>query len=113
MWHSVLPTLSSIRVWVPGRSKRSTTTYNEYRVSMDRRLIAKSLFSFGALAVLNGCALTSWFTSTRSEFVPPDPAGLDARLQSEGAEPNGQVDHFAVMIGADTELRHRGNLSMA
>jgi hypothetical protein len=60
-----------------------------------------------------GCAVTSWFTSTRSEFVPPEPEHLLARIAAEGDEPNGAVDHFAVLIGADTELRHRGSLSMA
>jgi hypothetical protein len=39
--------------------------------------------------------------------------GLASRLLIEGSAPNGQIDHFAVLIGANTELRHRGNLSMA
>jgi hypothetical protein len=60
-----------------------------------------------------GCALTSWFTSTRSVFIPPEPEGLRSRIVQEGEVPNGKIDHFAVLIGADTELRHRGNLSMA
>lgn len=43
----------------------------------------------------------------------PALAGLDERLRVEGATPNGVRDHFAVLIGAHTELRHRGNLAMA
>jgi hypothetical protein len=64
-------------------------------------------------APLSGCALTSLFTSTRSEFQAPEPELLSARLAMEGHTPNGKVDHFAVLIGADTELRHRGNISLA
>lgn len=66
-----------------------------------------------SLTALSGCVLTKWFTSTRSHFVPPEPEQLLKRIALEGDAPNGQVDHFAIMIGADTELRHRGNLSMA
>jgi hypothetical protein len=73
-----------------------------------RRVLVPILF----LAV-DGCAVTSWFTSTHSEFVPPEPEHLQARIAAEGDTGNGEVDHFAVLIGADTELRHRGNLSMA
>lgn len=60
-----------------------------------------------------GCGLTTWFRSTSSMFEPPRPESLETRLAVEGSEPNGIVDHFAVLIGADSELRHRGNLSMA
>src|SRR5688572_21509321 len=79
---------------------------------MIRRALAVILLSVGS-TTSSGCALTSWFTSTSSEFVPPEPEALQARIVHEGSTPNGQVDHFAVLIGADTELRHRGNLSLA
>lgn len=39
--------------------------------------------------------------------------GLENRILLDGSQKNEQVDHFAVLIGAHTELRHRGNLSMA
>lgn len=44
------------------------------------------------------------------EYVPSPPARLAAKLPFQ---PNGEVDHFVVLIGGNTELRHRGNLSMA
>lgn len=73
-----------------------------------------SWISFVALVVLtSGCALTSWFTSTSNEFQPPDPELLSVRLATEGTEPNARVDHYAVLLGGDTDLRHRGNLSLA
>jgi hypothetical protein len=65
------------------------------------------------IACSTGCAITGLFNSTSSEFRPPAPEGLAARLQQDAAAGNHKVDHFAVLIGADTELRHRGNLSMA
>lgn len=71
------------------------------------------VFSLLLWLPLSGCALTSWFTSTSSEFQAPDPILLKARLAIEGAEKNNRPDHFAVLLGADTELRHRGNLSLA
>lgn len=61
----------------------------------------------------SGCAITGLFHSTSGEFKPPTPDGLVTRVASEGSSPDGQVNHFAVLIGADTELRHHGNLSMA
>lgn len=66
------------------------------------------------LPFLAGCAITGLFgASTSSEFRPPEPDGVIARIHKEGSKPNGKVDHFALLIGADTELRHHGNLSMA
>lgn len=62
---------------------------------------------------LSACAITGFFTSTSSEFQAPTPDGVLQRIQREGSQPNGKVDHYAVLIGADTELRHHGNLSMA
>jgi hypothetical protein len=76
-----------------------------------RPLFALFVMSIGFAG--SGCAISHWFTSTRSEFIPPEPEMLRTRIAQEGDVPNGKVDHFAVMIGADTELRHRGNLSMA
>lgn len=60
---------------------------------------------------LGGCA--SLFTSTSSEFTPPAPEAITERLDHAPKGGNGKVDHYAVLIGANTELRHRGNLSMA
>lgn len=51
--------------------------------------------------------------NTRSEFRPPTPDALQAHLSRLPQGGNQSVDHFAVLIGAHTELRHRGNLSMA
>lgn len=72
-----------------------------------------ALLAMLGMSSLSGCAVTSWFSATRSEYRAPEPEALLARIAQEGERPNGQVDHFAVLIGADTELRHRGNLSMA
>jgi hypothetical protein len=63
-------------------------------------------------SLLSGCAVTGWL-SKPAEFHAKSPDALEARLTEEGEKPNGKVDHFAVLIGANTELRHRGNLSMA
>ncbi|MBK8014955.1 MAG: hypothetical protein IPK13_26860 [Deltaproteobacteria bacterium] len=65
------------------------------------------------LVSLSGCGLGTWFKETRFAFRPPDPVDLEQRLRSLPDAPNHRVDHFAVLIGAETELRHRGNLSMA
>ncbi|MCB9654697.1 MAG: hypothetical protein H6729_11265 [Deltaproteobacteria bacterium] len=62
---------------------------------------------------LVGCGLGTWFKETRFAFRPPDPVDLERRLRLLPDEPNHRVDHFAILIGAETELRHRGNLSMA
>lgn len=74
-----------------------------------RRLLGILLLS----PALQGCVLTSWFTSTRSEFVAPEPELLQARLAYEGEGPRAEVEHFAVLLGGDTELRHRGSMSLA
>jgi hypothetical protein len=58
-----------------------------------------------------GCA--TLFSSTSSEFTPAEPEELAVRIQNEPTRPIGKKDHYAVLIGANTELRHRGNLSMA
>src|SRR5262249_17398688 len=65
--------------------------------------------------VLSGCAMTGWLSSSPHphDAPPKEQSALEERLLSDGERPNGQVDHFAVLIGANTELRHRGNLSMA
>lgn len=39
--------------------------------------------------------------------------GLEDRLLVEGSVRNEKVDHYAVLLGAHTELRHLGNLSLA
>ncbi len=64
--------------------------------------------SFALSACLPGPALVA-------APAPTVPAleGLEERLRIEGATPNGAPDHLAVLIGAHTELRHRGNLAMA
>lgn len=62
--------------------------------------------------LFGGCAIKTWL----SPVPETPPSGLDTleeRIAEEGEAPNGAVDHFAVLIGANTELRHRGNLSMA
>ncbi len=61
--------------------------------------------------VTAGCA--SLLSSTRSEFIPPGPDLMVERLEKVDDAPNGAVEHYAVLLGANTELRHRGNLSMA
>jgi hypothetical protein len=78
----------------------------------ERSIFAGGLVAFACGAT--GCAaLTGWFTSTSSEFKPSTPDTLLRRISADSDAPNGQVDHFAVLIGANTELRHQGNLSMA
>lgn len=61
----------------------------------------------------SGCVVTTWLGQDQAALAPAGPEGLTQRINSEGQEGNGRVDHFAVLIGANTELRHRGNLSMA
>lgn len=65
----------------------------------------------GLLLAQSGCA--TLFSSTSSEFQVPEPEALVERLNNEPPRPVGKKDHFAVLLGANTELRHRGNLSMA
>ncbi|MBK6683260.1 MAG: caspase family protein [Deltaproteobacteria bacterium] len=65
----------------------------------------------GLLLAPSGCA--TLFSSTSSEFQVPEPEALEERLLGEAPRPVGKKDHFAILIGANTELRHRGNLSMA
>jgi hypothetical protein len=66
------------------------------------------------LGLETGCAVTSWLSSSHApEIKPKEPIALENRLAEDGEKPNGEVDHFAVLIGANTELRHRGNLSLA
>lgn len=74
---------------------------------MNRRL---ALLTLPLLST--GCA-SFLFSSTRSEFTPPEPTLMVERLEAMDDAPNGTVDHYAVLLGANTELRHRGNLSMA
>lgn len=70
------------------------------------RAALAALMSFGAYA----CAVV-----VPSAFAPAVSRveGMQHRTASESDVPNGTVDHFAVLIGANTELRHQGNLSMA
>jgi hypothetical protein len=83
---------------------------------MAAHLSRLSVAALGAL--FGGCAstggLTGWLGNSatlESESLAVE--GIDARIEREGSVPNGTVDHFAVLIGANTELRHQGNLSMA
>jgi len=62
------------------------------------------------LVVLVGC--TSSSTGLKSSFVPPHPSHLLDRIRPI-PKGNGVVDHFALLIGANTEYRHQGNLSLA
>lgn len=71
------------------------------------------LFLCSSALTFSGCALAGLFTSTSNQFHAPEPELLAARLATDGTEPNGRVDHFAVLLGGDTDLRHRGNLSLA
>jgi hypothetical protein len=67
------------------------------------------LFTAGASA----CAWTSETLRSPAELKAQGIQGLEDRLLIEGSAPNEKIDHYAVLIGAHTELRHRGNLSMA
>ncbi|MCK6548657.1 hypothetical protein L6R52_22630 [Myxococcota bacterium] len=69
--------------------------------------------SLGMSLFLLGACLPAPIPPPAPAYVAPLPEGLDERIRAEGASPNGAVDHFAVLIGAHTELRHRGNLAMA
>jgi hypothetical protein len=61
-----------------------------------------------------GCAMTGWLSSSQHlDLKGKEPIALEERIAEVGEKPNGKIDHFAVLIGANTELRHRGNLSMA
>lgn len=71
-----------------------------------------ALVAFAAV-VSPGCALMGLFTSTRSEFVAPEPEALRRRLALETPRSPGDVEHFAVLIGGDTSIEHRGNISLA
>jgi len=71
------------------------------------------------LVVLVLCSVT-WSCSTVFSVLPtsaeiqyPQPVRLMRRLSAMPQVGNGKVDHFAVLIGANTELRHRGTLSLA
>lgn len=64
------------------------------------------------LIAASACAGTSE-ALRHAELRAATVEGLENRILAEGTRPNGQVDHFAVLLGAHTELRHRGNLSMA
>lgn len=63
--------------------------------------------------LLQGCVVSRWLSSGDEVKLPVEPEAMELRLADEAQGPNGQVDHYAVLIGANTELRHRGNLSMA
>src|SRR5438046_2068393 len=46
-----------------------------------------------------GCAVTSWLSSSRpTDLKPKEPIALEERIAEDGNRPNGQVDHFAVLI---------------
>jgi hypothetical protein len=66
-----------------------------------------------AASIGTGCAVKTWLSPAGPEPHGSGIEALEARIAEDGEEPNGKVDHFAVLIGANTELRHRGNLSMA
>jgi hypothetical protein len=90
------------------QAKWARDLYNQERMRRLHRSLCVPLFFS-----VSGCALSGFFTSTSSEFKPSPPDTLESRLGMENESPNGKVDHFAVLIGANTELRHQGNLSMA
>lgn len=52
----------------------------------------------------------SVFTTQSSDYTPKYPEELMLRLKGE-IKGNGVSDDFAVIIGANTEVRHRGNIS--
>ena len=56
-------------------------------------------------------ACVSTFTTTQSHYQPNYPADLEYRINKE--KPNDRQDHFAVLLGANTELRHKGSMSLA
>src|SRR5688572_13056904 len=72
----------------------------------------KHLLANVSLFLLSGCAVSGWL-SKDSPLGGYEVEGIASRVARDGMAPNGVVDHFAVLIGANTELRHRGNLSMA
>lgn len=74
------------------------------------RPIARLGLAPAALIASSGCA--SLASLTRGEFEPAPPAALMSRIQ-RAPGPDAKPTHFAVLIGANTELRHRGNLSLA
>lgn len=52
------------------------------------------------------------FKMTDSNFTPAYPEHLIERLYGKIGG-NGQVDHYAIIIGANTEMRHRNTISFA
>lgn len=110
---------STRRPLAPGRLGAVTAPGFDYTdpIQMRPRSLEPSFVAFllaiSAASVGAGCATIAppapgWL-ATGPRLAPT----LERRIADEGDKGNGQVDHFAVLIGANTELRHRGNLSMA
>ena len=51
------------------------------------------------------------FLTRKNSYIPPTSFKLENRLRQ--TNPNNKADNFAILIGANTELNHKGNLSMA
>ena len=51
------------------------------------------------------------FRMTYTYFLPPSPARLEKKL--DNIVPNNEPHHYAVLIGGNTEDRHRNNISLA
>jgi hypothetical protein len=65
-----------------------------------------------ALLTATACAGSSE-ALRNGEFGIRGREGIENRILIDGSVKNDRVDHYAVLIGAHTELRHRGNLSLA
>lgn len=74
-------------------------------------LVLPVVYFFTCVLITNCASVEKEFTTNEGYYIPSYPEDLVERIQKEKYDE--KINHYVVLIGANTELRHKGNLSTA